>query len=309
VSGRSESPALPETYRFLAGRPPLGELLAFVGAHGDRASCSDAGVLAEAWRRANDRVRSLAKTEHGLVDGGHVLDLPKASAVLGSEVAQRPLFRAVFGLVPADIKLVYLPSLVVFQKYVNMTYVTALRGALGDDSSPASVFELCLPSRPTADAEMQQLAANSFVFTSMSNNLRFLEAVRLDASGFIGKSVPGTVTGAIGLLIGLAANMMNVVQAEGRLVLNNGCHRAVALLAQGIELAPCVVQRVTRREELEVVANAAFATNPDRYLTEPRPAVLRDFLDPELCVEVPITRRRRHVKVTFGVEVTDVPVE
>jgi len=39
----------------------------------------------------------------------------------------------------------------------------------------------------------------------------------------------------------------------------------------------CLIQHVTRRDELELVASGDFAANPDRYLKSARPPMLRDY--------------------------------
>jgi hypothetical protein len=63
---------------------------------------------------------------------------------------------------------------------------------------------------------------------------------------------------------------------------------------------------VSRREELEVV-NQALHTEPDRYLKDPRPSLLKDYFDPLLRSVHSVPRRARQVKVSFGVEIVDVP--
>ena len=62
----------------------------------------------------------------------------------------------------------------------------------------------------------------------------------------------------MGLVVGFSSNYLNVVAAEGRLVLNNGYHRVYALRERGVTHVPCVMQRVTRREELELVGTGAL---------------------------------------------------
>ena len=104
----------------------------------------------------------------------------------------------------------------------------------------------------------------------------------------------------------IGTNLLNVVSAEGRLVLNNGSHRAYFLRELGITHAPCVIQRVTRRDELEFIGSE-LQQNPDRYLKAPRPPILKDYFDPALRKVVAVTKKNRSVRVQFGYEQMDVP--
>jgi hypothetical protein len=70
----------------------------------------------------------------------------------------------------------------------------------------------------------------------------------------------------------------------------------------GVTHAPCVVQDVTRREELKVVGGGRLRRDPDRYLGSPRPPMLKDFFDPTLSRRVRLVKKTRHVRVRFTVE-------
>jgi len=75
----------------------------------------------------------------------------------------------------------------------------------------------------------------------------------------------------------------------------------------GLTHAPCIVQRVTRRDELDLVASGDVRANPDRYLKAPRPPLLKDYFDPALRNVVPVPRKNRLVRVQYGYEQSDVP--
>jgi hypothetical protein len=107
-------------------------------------------------------------------------------------------------------------------------------------------------------------------------------------------------------MVGYGSNYLNAVHVENRLVLNNGSHRAFALREAGIKQVPCIVQHVSRRDELELVL-PLLQQHPELYLTHPRPPVLKDYFDAQLRKLVAVPRRLRHVRVTFGVEQLDLP--
>ncbi|RJL20749.1 hypothetical protein [Paracoccus siganidrum] len=86
-----------------------------------------------------------------------------------------------------------------------------------------------------------------------------------------------------------------------RIVLHNGYHRACALRMAGVTHAPVIVQTVSRRDELEVVAAAAVVDDPAFYFRANRPPMLKDFFDPRTSIVLPARRRRKMIKVSFTV--------
>lgn len=113
--------------------------------------------------------------------------------------------------------------------------------------------------------------------------------------------------GVVGLVVGYGSNYLSAIHVDGRLILNNGSHRAFALRERGITHVPCAVQQITRREELDVVGPEDLKQYPDRYLSGPRPPVLKDYFDPQLRKIVSVPRHQRQVKIAFVVEPLDAP--
>ena len=107
--------------------------------------------------------------------------------------------------------------------------------------------------------------------------------------------------------MGFGRNFLNAIYAEHRLILNNGSHRAFALRELGVTHAPCIVQLVSSRDELDVVGSSKIRERPDQYLRHPRPSLLKDYFNPKLRKIVPIHRRLRQVTVKFEVNETYVP--
>jgi hypothetical protein len=151
-----------------------------------------------------------------------------------------------------------------------------------------------------------RVAANSFVFVSPSNDIRFLEVIDIDASRITGYDPQGPASGVIGIVVGFGSNYLNAVYANNRLVLNNGSHRAYALRDLGIKQVPCIIQQVNHPEEIAVISQP-IAANAALYLADPRPSMLKDYFDPQLRKLVPVWRKSRQVKVEFGIDMMDVP--
>jgi hypothetical protein len=112
---------------------------------------------------------------------------------------------------------------------------------------------------------------------------------------------------AVAIVLGYGANYLSAFHVDGRLVLNNGSHRAYALRAEGIELAPCLIREVSRREELELHVQGEILDRTDAYLTAPRPPVLKDYFDERLRAIFHVPRKVRQVRVGLNAEQLDVP--
>ena len=149
-------------------------------------------------------------------------------------------------------------------------------------------------------------SSDTYVFSSESNDIRFLRSVILQPEQVEGIKTHGTIVGVLGIVVGYGSNYLNAIAAEGRLILNNGSHRAYALRDLGITRVPCVIQKATTPSELTSVAAGGLRKRPDFYLKEPRPPVLKDYFEPRLRQVLRLRPINRHVKVRFTVETYDV---
>ena len=71
----------------------------------------------------------------------------------------------------------------------------------------------------------------------------------LNPAQILGHQAFGPVARVLGLPVGYGSNFLNIIEAEGRLLLHNGYHRAYALREAGLTHAACIVQSVSRRDE------------------------------------------------------------
>jgi hypothetical protein len=270
----------------------------------------DLGDLTAEWRAANDHVLNLEKDEAGVADNPPVTALADSLRPLATAVMADPVYKRAYRFVPTDVAVIDLNRVVVFQKFINLAYVEELKRRLGSTPSPEAVFRLALPLQPEQPQfHMMQNTQNMYTLISTSTDFRFLEAQVLQPQKVPSLESTGRPVTILGLAIGYGSNFLNVLHAENRLVLGNGSHRAYALRELGITEIPCLVQRVTRRDELELVASGDLAISPDRYLKSARPPMLRDYFDSALRKIVPVYRKNRVVRIQFGVEQTDMPAQ
>lgn len=266
------------------------------------------GTLAAEWRAANDHLKKLEVTEAGFADDPRITEISKSQHGLIKEVLDDPIFRRSFQLVPTDIAIVELDRLVIFQKFINLNYVRSLQNKLGKKPTDDEIFRFCLPANhPVPQVRLMQTAANSYTFISPSTDFRFVEAKLFDPGDIVNYQPQGPVTAILGLVIGYGANFLNAIKVENRLILLNGSHRAFALRDMGIAQVPCLIQHVSRREELEILIQGEVSQKPEIYLKAPRPPLLKDYFDFELRKTVQVARKERLVKLTFGVEQNDIP--
>jgi hypothetical protein len=268
---------------FLVGRPPVGEFIGEITTQTVGGEDADIGELMTEWRTANDHVRLLESTEAGFADDPEILSLPECLNQLATKVQDNTVFRRAYQLVPTTIGMVELDRLIVYQKHIDLDHVQRIRDKIGSEPSEQTIFNLCVPLEGArAAVSGRRVAQNAFVFTSPSNDLRLLEPVLLQPNQVVNYTPPGHAAGIIALVVGFGPNCMAVLRVGGRLILQNGSHRAYALRELGITHTPAVIQDVSRREELELFGIPALSEHTDDYLGAPRPPLLKDFFDERL---------------------------
>jgi hypothetical protein len=289
---------------YLLGRPPLGEFLGFVTEA--QGAAADISQLGNEWRTANDHIRDLEASEPGIADNPSLAE-PDEKA-LADRVLTHPVVRKTFAVVPYSIKIVELDHLVVYQKHINIDFVEQLKQSMADPSGIESVYSMAFPlGRGFPPVSRARVAQNAFAFVSPSTDIRLLDAVVLEPDQIVGYRPPGFPAGVVALVVGFGSNLLSAIHVENRLVLNNGSHRAYALRDLGITRAPCLIQHVSRREELNVIARGELVDRTDVYLRSPRPPILKDYFDPLLRKEILVPSKVRQLRVIFGEESVDLP--
>jgi len=290
---------------YLLGRPTLKLFLQYVNDHA--LAPPDEGKLIEAWQKAESLLSELRLSESGAADDPGIINLGPEYEPLVEALLRDPLMHQGFGAVPTEVALVPLDQLVVHQERIDLSFAGDLECRIGPAPSREALFRTCLPfDHPQPPANWTR-HYDKFTFVSPSNDLRFLGPMPLKAEHITGVAHPGCPVGIVGLAVGFGANYLNAIACEGRLILDNGSHRAYALRRMGITHVPCVIQHVSSREELAVVASAVVRDDPDRFLKDPRPPLLKDYLDPRLYMVMAVQRRLRQVTVRFAIEEEYIP--
>ena len=296
-----------DNHVFLMGRPPMSEFLGVVSSQVNYES-SHVAQLADDWRLANQRIIGLQQDQGKAADNPSYKDVPDDLKSLADQALADEIFQRSFNVVKPVVRMVELDTLVVWQKHVNLNYVDEIKKLLGNKPSDEEVFKTCIPiEHAMPDISASRVNTNSFVFMSPSADLRVLDSTLLRANQIHDYTTSGPMAAMLGIAVGTGSNCLNAMFVNGRMILNNGSHRAYALRSMGFTHAPCIVQQVTSKDELDIVATHEFLQNPIAFVEAPRPAMLKDYFDPELIKILPVQRKRRQVKISYSVEIMDVP--
>jgi hypothetical protein len=298
ASLHEQSPVHEEAW--LLGQPPLSKYLDFVSETTVGGALHVRSALVDEWRAANDYYAELEDREAGIADDAEICDLDPRLAALADEVRADPRWRRGFDALPTRFAMVELDRLVISQSYVNLLHAETLKRRLGDSPTLEALFRFCLPlDRSEASVQMRRAGSNRFLFWSESTDFRFQEPTLLDPGQINEHDSFGSMAGVVGLMVGYGSNFLNVIEAEGRLLLHNGYHRAYALRELGVTHAPCIVQTASRRDELRLVAARAILEDPAFYLKAARPPLLKDFFDPKIRKILRVPKILRVVEISF----------
>jgi hypothetical protein len=287
---------------WLLGQPLLRHYLDFVTEDTVDGATADLAALANEWRAANDYYHELELHEAGIADKVECQELPPTCAPLAAAVAANSGYRRSFDLMPTSFGLVELDRLVVSQRSVTADFIEGLAVRLRPAPDLETLFRFCFPLEPPdAPVHIRRVGTRRYVFRSDSSDFRFHEPVLLQPDQIHEYDAFGPVAGIVGLVIGFGSNFLNAIRVGNRLLLNNGYHRACALRTLGITHAPCIIQTISRLDELDLIAKRKVAEDPDFYFNTARPPLLKDFFDPKIRKIWLIYKQIRMVEVTFEV--------
>lgn len=272
---------------WLLGQPHLEDYLGFYRKKVIGGDKVDPRALTARWREANDLYYQLEQDEAGIADSIACRPLDRRLAGIAARLEANPWFRNSFDNLPYSIELVELDKLVVSQIQVENGFSHAIAARLGPKPTPAQLFRFCLPvERDLAPVSIQRLSANRYQFSSPSSDFRAHETVLMRNPELFDLNLPGPAAALLGISVGFGSNFLSAVRSGSRVVLQNGYHRAYALRSAGLTHAWCVVEHVTRKDELRLSATEEVLSDPAFYFAAKRPPILRDFFDPRIAEKV-----------------------
>lgn len=306
-NGRRPVDATTQRELWLLGQPPLGRYLDFVEDFVIDGKEMRRGDLIEEWRQANDYYYELETSEANIADHAEVRPVDSALQPLVRAVEEDARFQRSYDELPTRIAMVELEKTVVPQPHVNLDHVERLKARLSANPSGEALFRFCLPlDRDEAPVRTRRMGGGRFQFWSPSSDFRFLEDKLLHGDETGDLSSFGPIASALSLLVGYGSNFLTAIESDGRLLLHNGHHRAYALRDLGITHAPCIIQTVTRRDELNLVASRSVTSDPAFYFKASRPPLLKDFFDPKIRKVLRVPPIVRLIELSFEVKETEI---
>ena len=286
---------------WLLGQPHLSDYLDFVSTKVVGGAQLSPRRLAAEWRAANDIFAELETKEAGIAETAECLPLDRRLKALADAVRANPWFRDSFDNLPVSFRRVELDKLVVSQVHVERSFTESLGASLAG-AGDERLFDFCLPlDRPSPPVRIQRLSADRFLLSSPSTDFRAHRPRLLRPAELAGVTSSGPIAAMIGIMVGFGSNFLSAVRSGSRLLLQNGYHRAYTLRSLGFTHAYCIVEDVTRKDELKLTASDEVAEDPEFYFASRRPPLLKDFFDPRLAKILPVKPMENQVEVELKV--------
>jgi hypothetical protein len=287
--------------RYLYAFAPQFEVQKYIRTQGVVDEVSRLPEIIAAWRAIQLTVQLVQANEPSVADSIKVEGLPSDEDAQLVAIAADDLFRSSFATHQTDFRLVEIDNLIAAQRTVNLEYVERLARDLGRNPSIAQLIDFCLSPRKTLEPiQHLELADGVHAFSSPNTDLRYLGGFRKDVSqDDLKYAVAGGLPAAAVIgFVGYGASSINAIQVGSRLFLNNGFHRVYAMRSLGIKMAPVAILQV---KNLQLEFPPAIAGIPREYLLSvPRPALVKDFFNPDFTMTVKTKARMKVVVVNLS---------
>lgn len=271
------NPASRRNTRILAGYLQPTETEAYLNSHGAVLEGCGGQALEDRCARARKYVSHLEPrpepTVASIPEHPHLADL-RAEPTFGEHV--------IAGM-NVDFVTVDLERIVACQPTVDWDHVERLGPLVPQVGDAESLLRFCLPLQrdaapPTATISLNA-STSTFGIVVENPDVRICGPFQGEHPG--GRSL-------FGFSIGSGLGQMNVVSFNGRLLLNNGYHRAVALVKAGHKQVPVILAPSPAIEATPTMRNGMFSP---KVVFGPAPPRVHDFISPA-AVDVPTERHR-----------------
>ena len=291
----------------LKGLFPLPKFIRFIKERCPPRSFDDPSLVAE-WKEARAVALNVIKEEAGDVDSIGVRELSEEMKPLAEQVLQQPSMHRMISLVPRRWCMVEIDRLVVFQESVNLRHVEQIKASLSPDPSAQEIIDLVACSGVHSHPAVRCTQADGgYMFTSASNDLRFLDVVTVEPDAIQNFTPIGSASHAIVMYVGFSDNVISATRSGNRIILTNGSHRVYALRELGFRYVPCLLTDVSDGDVSEFLLPAAVKQDRQFYLDAPRPPLFKDYLDARLTRVVPVIRKISVLKAKLDLQKSSVP--
>jgi hypothetical protein len=291
----------------IRGLFPLPKFIRFVRERCPPRSFDEAALMAE-WREARAVACRIIDDEAGFADSIDVRELSEDMKPLAEQALRRPSMHRLLSLVPRRWCMVEIDRLVVFQDSINLRHVEQLRASLAPVPSTQDVVDLASCSGARSYPVVRSSQSDSgYVFSSQSNDLRFLDVVTVEPAAIQNYDPFGAASHAIVIYVGFSDNVISATRTGKRIVLTNGSHRVYALRELGFSHAPCLLTDASDGDASDFLLPVDVKQDRHFYLHAPRPPLFKDYFDSRLTRAVPVVRKNFILQAKLDLQRTTVP--
>lgn len=224
---------------------------------------------------------------------------PPASSAHLESIRKEPTFQEhLAGATQSEFAMVEVGKLVAFQAFLNCEYLESLAKRVPPLDDNDGLLRFCLPLR--SDKVGESLLANvnpdTSTYSASTDNLDYR------IIGNVQGEDPASGRKFAGFAYGPGLREMSVAEYNGRYILKNGYHRALALRKADHRFIPVLVVKVP-------TYNLTGANRPGFFPSDvvmgPKPAIIDDFSTP---AAVAIKRLKLKMVVSVHAEVQAIPV-
>jgi len=253
------------------------------------------------WLNASQIFHQIEKEEKGIADNCQISDI---KSHLIDAIQSNPMIKNTFSNETIDYKMVDIENVIVTQTEVVLDYVEELEKEISKSPSEEELLKFCLiPEKKVARPKVKKKDSKTYYFSSPSRDFRFLGGYhRSDPSReeILQLKIGGMATNAITLFFGYGSFCMWAFQIDGRIILDNGFHRAYTLYKNGIKKIPMLLIKRSESEFPEQITEF----KKDYLLHHPRPILMKDFLNDDLIREFKQKETRTILKVSWDTDKT-----
>jgi len=254
-------------------------LFAFVRNKCIKKELDELGTTYEQWEEAKKRFQILEKEEAGIANE---CETEQIESHIMDAIKSHPMIENTFSNEDIDFKMVNTDNVIATQLEVLTDYVDQIIENNPKPDSEEKLLKYCLtPEKKVYKPRPNSRDAHSYFFSSQSTDLRYLGGYlkrQLSREEILDLKVAGFPVYAVMLFVGYGSFQMSAYNVDGRIILQNGFHRMIALREQGIKKMPILLINVSKYD----FPNQLHELKKDYLLNDPRPVLIKDFSNDSL---------------------------
>jgi len=254
------------------------------------------GTTYEEWERASEIFHEIEEEEKGIADNCQVTEI---KSHLIEAIKNNPMIRLTFSNEEVEFKMVDIQNVITTQTEIVLDYIDELQSDLPKLSDDEKLLKFCLiPEKKVPRPKITRKDSKTCYFSSPSRDFRFLGGflrTNISRQELVDTKIGGFPTNAITLFVGYGSFCMTASQVNGRIILQNGFHRAYALQKNGFKKIPMLIMKRTESEFPDKLREF----KKDYLLHHPRPILMKDFLNDDLIREFKQKETRTILKLSW----------